>query len=454
MGTGKGVIALATASYLFKRGEIDAMLVVAPSGVHRNWISDEIPTHLPEDVLAQTRCFYFDSSKANTITHKFEAKAILNHKGFSVLAISYDGFMTAKGKTLAWNFLKSKKVLYILDEAHFIKTPSAKRTRAIVASAKYAPYRRALTGTPVAQYPFDVYSQIKFIDENFWKGVDLDGFAAFKSHFGLWFTRWQAKKQRGFDPGYDQLLGYRNLDELKVLITAVSDRVAKDVLGLPEKIYQKRYFDMTPKQARAYRQLTEELLVELDGECVLTAELAIVRLLRLQQITCGYIQHDVDEPVRPIDTKNPRLDCLEDICSGLSHPTIIWARFREDIRQICKRLGDSAVPYFGDLTDDEAEANKNKYLNGEAQYFVATPSKGGTGLTLVNTKTVIYYSNSFKLNERLQSEDRAHRIGQKDSVNYVDIVCPDTVDVKITDALRKNFNIASQLTGDTLREWI
>lgn len=454
-GTGKTKLAIDTACDLWERGEIDAVLVVAPNGVHRNWLTDELPAHVPTRVRGKIACEFWDTPRSKNVGFKAKMDRLLKHKGFAWLLMSYDGFMTERGKRLVWKWLRHRRCLYILDEAHNIKSPGAKRTKSIVASGKYAPFRRILTGTPVAQGPFDIYSQLKFLDEDFWKGHGLDSYRVFKFHFGEWWTRAQAEEVLGYDPGYDQLIEYKNLEELNRILASVSSRVTKDeVLDLPPKLYSKRYFDLTTKQRQLYEQLREDFIAELEDGAVVDGGLAIVRLLRLQQIICGYVQTEDEEPVRLLGNKNPRLDLLGEVAEGLSHPAIIWARFTKDIDQIMDLLGERAVRYDGRVSDDDAERAKQAFQSGDAQFFVGNPAKGKEGLTLVQARTVIYYSNSFKLIDRLQSEDRAHRIGQEHPVNYIDLIAPGTVDEHIVRALRSKFDIAAQITGDELREWL
>lgn len=485
-GTGKTKEMVDQAAYLFLKGEIDAVLILAPNNVHRNWITDEVPTHCPDEVLKGSAMHFYQSSKAATVWHKRAIERLMGHKdGLVWLAMSYDAFMTKKGKKLAWDLLSKKRVLYIIDEAGRIKTPGAKRTKSVVASSKYARYRRLLTGTPVANGAFDVYSLMKFLKEDFWKKYNLSSFFAFKNKFGIFEKGYNGAQGKE----YDILVAYKNLDKLYEILKTTSSRVTKDdVLDLPPKLYSKRYFDLTPEQEAAYIQLREEYMTFVEGDLV-TAPLAIVRLLRLQQITCGYvpsdereveiIEEDGEVTVKEnqrfhlLGDSNPRLELLAEICGDLPHKAIIWAKFTKDIDQIMDMLGSEAVRYDGQVKDAErAEAiarfqGRRPIFEGgtrtgweevpveqQAKYFVANPAAAGEGLTLHAARTVIYYNNSFKLVDRLQSEDRAHRIGQQHPVSYIDIVAPDTVDEHIVRALRNKLNIANQITGDKFKEWL
>lgn len=454
-GTGKTKLAIdcASADYLDKK--IDAILVVAPPGVERNWISDELPVHMPDAVRAEAMISLYQTKKAGTKYHKFELERLLKHKGVAVLCVSYNAFTTDKAKKFIWRFLQRRRVFYILDEAHSIKTPSAKRTISIVASGVYAEKRRILTGTSVPEGPFDAYSQIRFLDENFWKRANLGTAAEFRQHFGVWRTAEDVKREKGYDPGYDQLVDYKNLDQLQAMLKSLSSRVLKeDVLDLPPKVFSKRYFEMTDEQRRLYEELKEDYITTL-GDKTISAELAIVRLLRFQQIVCGYVQTDLDEPRTLLPSGNPRLGLMEDLRDAIPEQTIVWARFREDINQLEDMLGkDKVARYDGALSDDECEQNKFAFQRGDKQWFVATQAKGKEGLTLNMAHHVVYYSNTFRFLDRSQTEDRAHRAGLKHSVDYIDLICLGSVDEHIVSALRSKMDIFTKITGDKLREWI
>lgn len=468
-GLGKSKHVLDNAAALYEAGKIDCLFVIAPNGVHRNWVEKEIEKHLSDHVMAQTKGFSYHSSKAKTKRHLKASEAIIKHKGLAVIAISYDAFMTKAGTPYAKKVLIKRKCFYVLDESAFIKTPGSKRSKRIVDSGKYADFKRILTGTPVADKPFDIYTQMRFLDPDYWKAKGLGNYFVFKNYFALW-----QQTELASGGSFPMLLAYKNLDELHDMIAPDISRILKeDALDLPPKLYSKRFFDMSPKQSKLYRELKEEFITELDGESVV-AELAITRMLRLQQITCGYvaveekITFDPDDPdhfeyipkVVPIEDKNLRLKLLEEIVETLEGKAIIWARFTKDIDLIMELLGDRAVRYDGQVKTDARAAAIESFQHDDdpekpgAQFFVANAAAAGTGLTLTKATTTIYYNNNFKLGERLQSEDRNHRIGTVTAVNYIDIVCNDTIDEHIINALMAKKSVASIVTGDAVREWL
>ena len=179
--------------------------------------------------------------------------------------------------------------------------------------------------------------------------------------------------------------------------------------------------------------------------------------MRLQQITCG---HFVADDGTTQEIKSNRLNELMDILDEVEGKAIIWAHWQKDVqiikKALIKKYGPwSVVDYYGLTPQDQRDKNKDAFQNdSKVRFFIGTPATGGYGLTLTAANTVIYYSNGYDLEKRIQSEDRAHRIGQKKSVTYVDILAEETVDEKIVKALRKKINIASEVMGEELKAWI
>lgn len=456
-GTGKTKVIIDTAAYLYEKSEIDGLLVLAPNGVHRNWTDDEIPIHLPERLKRDLYIHCYQSGKSTTKWHQARGLRVLHHQGFSILAMSYDGFQTPRGKKLARAFLGKRRVLQVLDESSEIKSPGAKRTISVVASGRYAKYRRILEGTPVDNGPFCIYSPMKFLSENFWKEHDMDNYAEFKTHFGR-FEEHKRKNKNGKLYDFTTVVGYRRLGYLRSLLEPVSSRVLKrDVLDLPPKSYSKQYFDLAPEQSRVYNELRRDSMSILESGELVTTPLALVKLLRLQQVTCGYVPTDDPdtEPEVLIGDRNPRLDMAVEFCDRLPHKALIWARFRKDLDLLEHKLGDRCVRYDGTVNNDDRARNKYEFQNNpRKQFFLGNQAAAGRGLTLTAAQSELYYSNTFSLGQRLQSEDRAHRIGQEHPVGITDMVGYDTIDNKIVESLRTKWDISNEILGDQLGEWI
>ena len=218
----------------------------------------------------------------------------------------------------------------------------------------------------------------------------------------------------------------------------------------------KRTIPLTKEQEKIYEQMRKEALATLNGKTVTTMN-ALTQLMRLHQITCGHFAAD-DGTIQEV--KNNRLDELMDVLDEVEGKAIIWAHYQYDIKRIIKEIKKvygpgSVVDYYGLTPQDKRQTHRERFQkpNG-TRFLVGTPQTGGYGITLTQAHTVIYYSNGYDLEKRLQSEDRAHRIGQKKAVTYVDLIAEDTVDNKIVKALRKKVNIASEVMGEELKAWI
>jgi SNF2 family DNA or RNA helicase len=450
-GTGKSKLTIDTVSHLFLAGKIDGLVVLAPNGVHRNWVLNELPTHLPKVVEKKVRTLYWQSGKAANKSAKAEAESVLKAPGLSVLAMSYHGIMTEAGDKYLHKFLTTRRCAMVLDESARIKNPRAKWTMRVLARGKAAIYRRILTGTPVSNSPFDVYAQLAFLKPDIWHSIGCSTYLAFKSFFGVWQDRVDPRSGRPFR----DLVRYRNLEKLAEIVATITCRVLKeDVLDLPPKVYVTRYFDMTAEQKRMYAEMSDSYEIRhASGE--VTAMLAIVQLLRFQQIVSGFLTTDEGVTIPLAD--NPRLALLREVVEDTQGKMIVWAKFKADIDLIQKALAEDGlevVRYDGSTSAQNRQEAVERFQNGTAQVFLANPAAASEGLTLHAARTVIYFNNSFKLTDRLQSEDRAHRIGQKVSVTYIDLVAADTVDEGIVEALRNKLDIASSITGDRLKEWI
>jgi len=230
----------------------------------------------------------------------------------------------------------------------------------------------------------------------------------------------------------------------------------EDCLDLPPKNFTKRHIVLTSEQKKVYEQMKKEAIATLNGKVTSTMTV-LTQLMRLQQITCGHFTAD-DGSVQLVD--NNRIKELMSVLEETEGKAIIWANYQKDIvsiiDSISKEYGPgSVVDYYGLTPQEERQKNIKRFQNNkECRFIVGTPQTGGYGITLTQANTVIYYSNGYDLEKRLQSEDRAHRIGQTKSVTYVDIICEDTVDEKIQKALRKKINIASEVLGEELKAWI
>ena len=446
MGTGKSKVLLDNISMLYDRGKINGALIVAPKGVYKNWYDSEIPEHLVDHIEKKTVLW-----QAN-ITAKQEQKLkSLFTPGIDlhILIMNVEALSTKKGVDFARKFLMSHQTLFAVDESTTIKNPKAKRTKNIISLSTLGKYRRILTGSPVTKSPLDLFTQCYFLDPFL---LDHSSYYSFR-------TRYAVMRTANFNGRSVQIVvGYHNLEELTEKLKAFSYRVLKDeCLDLPPKTFMKRIIQLTPEQKRVYQQMKQTALAELNGKMVTTATV-LVQLMRLHQITCGHFKAD-DGTTQEI--KNNRIEELMDVLEEVHGKVVIWAQYRYDIETIVehieKRFGDnSVVTYYGNTTEEERR-KAIKAIQGDKskiRFLVGTTQTGGYGITLTGASTMIYYSNGYDLDKRQQSEARIDRIGQKHPMTYIDLIAEDTIDEKIVKALRKKVNIANEIMGEELKQWI
>ena len=258
---------------------------------------------------------------------------------------------------------------------------------------------------------------------------------------------------------FNQIVGYQNLSELNELIEEFSFRVRKeDCLDLPDKVYTKRSVELTPEQRKLYDQLKRNALAIIEDEGMVSASTILTQLLRLQQVCSGFAKL---EDGRMIKVPSNKLTELMSVLEETDGKVIIWGNFTHDLEIIGEALtkqygAESVELFYGGTPGEERQLIVEKFQNKDdpLRFFVGQPRTGGYGLTLTEAKTVIYYSNGYDLEVRLQSEDRAHRIGQKNTVTYIDIVTEKTIDELIVKALRNKIDIATQVLGENFKKWL
>jgi SNF2 family DNA or RNA helicase len=443
MGTGKSKVLIDNICMLYNAGKINGALIIAPKGVYKNWFDSEIPNHMPDYVEKKIGLWRTDPN-AKDLKPLFSTGAELH-----ILIMNVEAFSTKKGVLFAHKFLSCHNALIGIDESTTIKNPNAKRTKSILSLKPLSKFRRILTGSPVTKSPLDLFSQCQFLDS--WL-LNQSSYYAFRTRYAV------CRKINVSGRQVEIVVGYRNLGELSEKVKPFSYRVLKDdCLDLPPKTYTKRIIELSDEQKKVYKTMKEKAIAFLNGKMVSTATV-ITQLMRLHQITCGHFTSD-DGDVQEI--KNNRIDQLMEILEEVEGKAVIWAHYRYDIKKIVeaisKKYGEnSVVTYYGDTsTDDRQKAiTKIQDKDSSVRFIVGTPQTGGYGITLTGASTMIYYSNGYDLEKRQQSEARIDRIGQEKPMTYIDIIAEGTVDDKIVQSLRKKVNIASEVMGEELKEWI
>ena len=448
MGTGKSKVLVDNIAILYDTAAIRGALIVAPKGVYKNWYDIEIPVHLPDHVKHSKVLWEPTSSKKKQL----ELDTLFDGKPeLKVLIMNVEAFSTPKGLQFAKKYLSlfNGRALFGIDESTTIKNPTAKRTKSILQLGNLATYRRILTGSPVTKSPLDLYTQCMFLDK---KHLGLDSYYSYRA-------RYAHMVKRNFGGRQVQIIdSYRRLDELAGKLDHFSYRVLKeDCLDLPPKVFTTRIVELSTEQKEQYVMMKQAAIAEHKGKLMSSAT-ALTTLLRLHQITCGTFKAD-DGTVTPI--KNNRITALMDCLAEIEGKAIIWATYREDLKNIVtalkKTYGEaSTVEYHGGVDATLRQDNIAQFqdVKGPTRFFVGNAQTGGYGITLTAANTVIYYSNNYDLEKRLQSEDRAHRIGQTGSVTYVDLVAEKTIDERIIKSLKDKIGIANEIMGEDIKDWI
>ena len=449
MGTGKSKVLIDNMGMLYQAGEINFALVIAPKGVYRNWVAKEIPEHMSDDIPHRVIRWVSGPNKKQqeemrSVKDKFE--------GLTIFVMNVESFSSLKGQKAGDWMARALGTggMIAIDESTTIKNHKAKRTKSLMKIAAQFKYRRLLTGSPVTKSPMDIYSQCEFLRPGL---LGYDSYYAFQGRYAV-----VQRKTMG-QAAFQQIVGFKNLDELTKRIDMFSFRVLKkDCLDLPDKIYTARYVGMTKEQFDMYEQIRKHAMVLLDSGEMSTAPAVITQMLRLQQIMSGHLKTDEGDMLY---FPSKRMEALEEIINEHDGKAIIWSRFRHDIigmtDMLNKKFGAGcAVSYFGDTSDDDRAAAVLNFQNPDhpLKYFVGNPATAGYGLTLTEANLVVYYANDFNLETRIQSEDRAHRIGQKNNVTYIDLICEGSIDEHIVKTLRTKIDIGAKVLGEDAREWL
>lgn len=496
-GTGKTWMFLAEAEKRCAAGEIDALVVVAPNGVHTNWTRREAPTHL--EIALDSYAWVSGPNQ----TQQREMERILQPKRIKgdllLFSINIDAVNTKLGFEYLKSILRTYRCLVVVDESSRIKSLKASRTEAMINLAPFCEIRRIGSGTMMPNGPPDLFSQFEFLSP----GAGLLGtksFRAFVTEFAevepdtggvmrhIMTKKFGEAKMAELKRDWDKLseamqkkvpfmeyaagrLGkrwrppqiikkdimngmpmWKNLDKLQKMIKPHVYRVLKkDCLDLPPKIYQTYSFRLPPKQMALYRLTEDKLRYERDtGE--IDTFTALTKIVKLRQIVSNFIM--LDGEATKLMEDNSRLDLLREVLEDVDGQFIIWASFNEEIDQIVallKKMEISCVQYHGRISKKEREVAIDVFQSGQARGFVGNRQAGGIGLTLTNAITTIGYSNDYNAETRWQSEDRNHRIGTKEVVEaagakgvlYIDLVAEDTIDERIVVAQQHKEKTAS-----------
>ena len=437
MGTGKTKVSIDNASYLFTQNKIKNVIVIAPNSVYLNW-KKEIETHCSVD-------YKIMAHKVDKINSPiFNDPLQLTWYLYNVEAMSHKSGLKRVKEVLT----AADETMMIIDEATTIKNRTAKRTKNIIELGKTVAYKRLLTGSPVAKSPLDLYSQVAFLDKSL---LGHSSFYTFRARYAV---------MHEIDMGGRSVMlpkYYTNLEELEKNIKTFSYRCRKvECLDLPEKLYTQYYINLKEEHQQSYDRLKKNAWAVIQNEEVSYSN-KLTEILKLHQCVNGHVKTD-DGKI--IEFDDPKLDQLMEVIEENEGKFIIWANYIYNIEKIIKILQDrygidSVVSVYGAVDAEQRIRNVKRFENDDAvRFFVGNPSTGGYGLNLVSASYVIYYSNSYNLEVREQSEDRAHRIGQDKNVLVIDLIIKGTVDEMIISALKGKIKLSAKTLGEEAKKWL
>lgn len=506
-GTGKSKLAIDIACNLFNEGKINAVLIIAPNGVQNQWAEEQIPEHSS----VRNRIYTWDNKTSKLYQRRKESFLLDDTDMMKWFCTNVDVFSALNHIKYFQEFVLNHKVFIIVDESTRIKNPKANRSfnicyklcrlkrqgKKILEVQPVSKYRTILTGTMITNSPYDLWGMFEFLKHDYF-GCN---FYAFKARYGIelrdsnpndgrMFNRTMKASEmksirkyvkegksievvaammgttesniRYITENPELLVPYKHLEELKKMIEPVSYIVRKkDCLDLPPKIYENLYVEMNPEQKRIYAELKKDLLTSY-GDKELTVLNKVSLIGRLQQVTGGFFPYKEDDNkarIMPITNNNPKIKVLKRDLEETDEVVIIWARFVAEIKMIANELTKSfpnkrIETYYGGTWKIHRPKIISDFKNGDIDVLIANPATAGTGLNLQRSRFHYYFSNSYSLELRAQSEDRSHRIGQDKAVLYKDIIIKGTVDEKVHEVLKAKKDLLEYFREKSLHEFL
>jgi SNF2 family DNA or RNA helicase len=416
MGAGKTLSAISLFNLRREHGMVDQLLVVCPTSVKGVWPKEfDRYSNIPVD------CQILESG--NTVK-KFE--------GFPMLVVGVEALSQGNAFTYAIHFVKRGRTMVIVDESSRIKNYDAIRTERCWELGEEAVHRLILTGTSVTQGLQDLYAQMRFVDPTV---IGELSYYSFRNKYCV---------MGGFEQR--KIVGYRNVEELLERIKPYCDVIRKeDMKGMPDKTYTVREVKATPAQVKACKELAREMKTTL-GDKEISVQNALEAMLRFQQIAGGF-----EPDGTPLPT-NPKMSELVALLDEFDGKALIWARYLPELNaieaELEKNWPGSTLKMSGAVKSEDRQPMVDQFqTDPKKRFFIANQSTGGIGLTLTAATLSVYYSNTFSLEDRLQSEDRNHRIGQEYPVTYVDLKSDLKVDQMLLDALTNKKSLSEYVSG-------
>ena len=434
MGCGKTLTAIATMGAAYQMGAVDRVLIIAPTSVCAVW-----PREFDEAADFPVTCRTLLGDKRA----RLKSISDLEKYRYPKLKVAVINFESVWREGVFEALKEFNADMIICDESQRIKTHNAQQSKAIHELGDAAKYKLILSGTPVQNDAIDIWSQYRFLDRT----VFGDSYYAFRGRYAI---------MGGFNN--KKIVGYKDLDGLVRKEHSIAFRITKEeAIDLPEQTFETRQIEMTKKERNLYDTLRRDSYAELANGGQVTATTVLTKLLRLQQLTGGFLVQDDAE--RPEQVSTAKLDALKDIILdyviGAGRKLVVFARFIAEVKAVIKLAEETlpaekkSVSIYGDIKKEDRGALVQQFqTDPDTLLFIGQIDTAGTGITLTAADTCVYYSKNFNYATYEQSLSRIHRIGQRNTCTYIDLVVADSVDEAITVALRKKEDLAKTVVDD------
>lgn len=440
MGTGKSFTAIALNSAWRMEGHINAWVIVCKLSLRRNWVNE----------LAKHAAIPYDVYLPYTDKEREFNKWLSTPHDFKVLVVGVESLSAGKMASMVERFVAAMgKVSMTVDESSYIAGPKATRSKECVRLGLQCVKRQALTGTPIPDSPLNLFMQFEFLDSNI---IGIGDFYAFRNRYAVMGGyKPDPKMKQGI-----QVIGYQNLEELTQTVAPHVFQVLKsEVYDLPPKRYKQHFVQMAKKQREIYDRIRKEEEYSHKGKTS-TIQTVLELALRLHQVCGGWVgvEQGVDKKGKRIYKNervvaakdNPKLKELAEIVADAGKKQgIVWCVYDNEIDDcvaLMRGLGKRVGQIHGRVPEVDRQPQVDAFERGEIDWIVGNAATGGMGYTMNAASVVVFYNNTFKLVDRQQAEDRAHRYGQDKSVLFIDIIMEKSTDIPILRALANKQDLA------------
>lgn len=414
--------------------DINTVFVFVPKSLINTWTNIEVPKHSTEPFVTLP-WFFGEPSKsymaefARLVRDKRRLYVIMNHD--AVLTIRFDQLFNAINK------IRGGKHAIVIDESTVIKSPKPRTTKKYIKLGRQADFRLILSGTPVTNSPLDIYTQAEFLAPGL---LGSTNYYSFKTRFAV------LKRLTMGNRSFDQVVGYRDLDELRSRINKfASIRKLSDEIDLPDRVFKEVAVDLTEEQYLAYSELHAQAVTWIKKQHEITTVNALSLLNRLQQIVAGQMKLP-DGTYIEINSK--RVEALkEQVEENAGKKIIVWTHFKKTAGMIQAALAGNIVAVKSEYSPNERHKAIERWRVGKEQVLLLNPMSAAHGLTLNEAKVQIWFDRTYSIETRLQALARNYRLGQGERTLVIDLLSPGTIEEKVLKRLKEMKQTADQVVS-------